>query len=153
MSVKPIDIVKNSRDWLRSPRTSALAWWVPQGAIVVSLFVPVPLRTVIWIIALMWMRTACIFNAKRCGRTHCRYTGPFILLERRPLRLDSCATSFGGRAFFGRSGYQQALDRVCLAHSLNSPSQGEDANPLSAEHDTISWCLTRGAIFSTPPAS
>jgi hypothetical protein len=25
------------------------------------------------------MGTACILNAKRCGRTHCRYTGPFYL--------------------------------------------------------------------------
>ena len=73
------DIIKASRDWLRSPRTSVLAWWVPQGAIVVGLFVPVPLRTKIWIVALIWMGTACILNAKRCGRTHCRYTGPYYL--------------------------------------------------------------------------
>lgn len=25
------------------------------------------------------MGTACILNAKRCGRTHCRYTGPYYL--------------------------------------------------------------------------
>src|SRR5437016_12997510 len=55
------------------------AWWVPQGAIVVGLFVPVPPRTKIWIVALIWMGTACILNAKRCGRTHCRYTGPYYL--------------------------------------------------------------------------
>jgi hypothetical protein len=71
--------VETSRDWLRSPRTSALAWWVPQGAIVVSLFLAVPLRSAIWIVALIWMGTACMWNAKRCGRTHCRYTGPFYL--------------------------------------------------------------------------
>jgi hypothetical protein len=50
-----------------------------QGAIVASLFLPVPLRAVIWIAALIWMGTACILNAKRCGRTHCRYTRPFYL--------------------------------------------------------------------------
>jgi hypothetical protein len=32
-----------------------------------------------WIIALVWMGTACILNARRCGRTHCRYTGPYYL--------------------------------------------------------------------------
>jgi hypothetical protein len=79
MTVVASDLSKTSRDWLRSPRTSALAWWVPQGAIVISLFLPVSLRTVIWIVALSWMGTACILNARRCGRTHCRYTGPYYL--------------------------------------------------------------------------
>jgi len=79
MNVMASDTIKTSRDWLRSPRTSALAWWVPQGAIVISLFLPVPLRTVTWIVALGWMGTACILNARRCGRTHCRYTGPYYL--------------------------------------------------------------------------
>ncbi len=36
-------------------------------------------RAVIWIIALIWMGTACILNARRCNRTHCRYTGPYYL--------------------------------------------------------------------------
>ena len=26
------------------------------------------------------MGGACIANARRCGRTHCRFTGPFYLL-------------------------------------------------------------------------
>jgi len=73
------EAVETSRDWLRSPRTSALAWWLPQGAIVLGLLIPVPIRTSIWIVALIWMGTACILNAKRCGRTHCRYTGPYYL--------------------------------------------------------------------------
>src|SRR5438876_11469340 len=73
------DTVQRSRDWLRSPRTNLLAWWIPQAAILAGLFVPVPVRSVIWIIALTWMGTACILNARRCGRTHCRYTGPYYL--------------------------------------------------------------------------
>ena len=73
------DTLETSRDWLRSPRTSALAWWVPQSAIIASLFFAVSLRTVIWVVALIWMGTACILNAKRCARTHCRYTGPYYL--------------------------------------------------------------------------
>ena len=73
------DSVKHSKDWLRSPRTSLFAWWIPQGAVVASLLVPIPVRAVIWIAALIWMGTACIVNAKRCGRTHCRYTGPYYL--------------------------------------------------------------------------
>ena len=73
------DIARSSLDWLRSPRTNLFAWWIPQAAIVAALFAPVPARTVIWIGALTWMGTACILNARRCGRTHCRYTGPYYL--------------------------------------------------------------------------
>lgn len=68
-----------SRDWLGSVHTSLLAWWVPKAAILAGLFVPVSFRAVIWIIALIWMGTACILNARRCNRTHCRYTGPYYL--------------------------------------------------------------------------
>jgi hypothetical protein len=73
------DIVHSSRDWLRSPHTSLLAWWIPQAAILAGLFAPVAVRIAIWIIALSWMGTACVLNAKRCGRTHCRFTGPYYL--------------------------------------------------------------------------
>ncbi len=71
--------VQSSRDWLRSPGTNLLAWWIPQTAMLAGLFIPVPVRTVMWIIALIWMGTACILNTRRCGRTHCRYTGPYYL--------------------------------------------------------------------------
>jgi hypothetical protein len=73
------DIAHRSRDWLRSPHTSLLAWWIPQAAILAGLFATVPVRTAVWIIALIWMGSACILNAKRCGRTHCRFTGPYYL--------------------------------------------------------------------------
>src|SRR5258708_15284427 len=73
------DIVQCSRDWLSSPRTNALAWWIPKAAIVAALFIPPPARTGVWIIALVWMGTACILNSRRCGLTHCRYTGPYYL--------------------------------------------------------------------------
>ena len=45
----------------------------------VALLLPVPVRSVIWMVALMWMGSACILNARQCGRTHCRYTGPYYL--------------------------------------------------------------------------
>jgi hypothetical protein len=57
-----------------------LAWWIPKAAILAGLFVPVSVRAVIWIIALGWMGAACILNARRCSRTHCRYTGPYYLV-------------------------------------------------------------------------
>src|SRR3989442_10529673 len=70
---------QTSRDWLGSVQTSLLAWWMPKAAILAGLFFPVSVRAVIWIIALIWMGTACILNARRCNRTHCRYTGPYYL--------------------------------------------------------------------------
>jgi hypothetical protein len=70
---------QTARDWLGSVHTSLLAWWVPKAGILAGLFAPVSFRAVIWIIALIWMGTACILNARRCNRTHCRYTGPYYL--------------------------------------------------------------------------
>jgi hypothetical protein len=67
------------RDWLADPRVNAVAWWLPVGALIASLFAPLPFRIGIWTTALAWMGTACILNSRRCGRTHCRYTGPYYL--------------------------------------------------------------------------
>ena len=68
-----------SRDWLASTPSSLLAWWIPNAALLIGLFVPIPVRVVIWTVALIWMGVACILNSRRCGRTHCRYTGPYYL--------------------------------------------------------------------------
>ena len=80
-------VVQSSRDWLRSPRTNLLAWWIPQAAMLAALLVPVPIRSVIWIAVLIWMGAACILNARRCGRTHCRYTGPYYLAMTLPVLI------------------------------------------------------------------
>jgi hypothetical protein len=50
-----------------------------------ALFLPVRIRVVVWIVALIWMGTACILNARRCKRTHCRYTGPYYLAMTAPV--------------------------------------------------------------------
>ena len=71
--------VRTSGDWLSSWQTNLVAWWIPQAAVLAGLFVPAPIRAVLWTIALIWMGAACILNARRCGRTHCRYTGPYYL--------------------------------------------------------------------------
>jgi hypothetical protein len=72
-------VAKPTKDWLGRVYTSAIAWWIPKGAIIAALFAPVLARAAVWTVALIWMGTACILNAKRCGRTHCRYTGPYYL--------------------------------------------------------------------------
>ena len=101
---KDNDSTKRSRDWLLTPRTSLMAWWIPQAAILAGLIVPVPARTAIWIIALIWMGTACILNAQRCGRTHCRFTGPFYLAMIFPvLALGLVSYSLSGWLVLGAS--------------------------------------------------
>jgi len=96
------NIARSSQDWLRSPRSNLLAWWIPQAAIVAALFAPAPIRAAIWIVALIWMGTACIMNAKRCGRTHCRYTGPYYLAMIVPaLVLGTDFVSVGISAWVG----------------------------------------------------
>lgn len=92
----PNGTAQASRDWLANPRSSLLAWWIPQAAIVAGLFAPALARAGIWVIALIWMGTACTLNARRCGRTHCRYTGPYYLAMIAPvLALGSDIVSAG----------------------------------------------------------
>ena len=72
-------------DWAGSLRSYALAWGLPHVALVLGLFTSTPQRAIIWSIALAWMGIACIVNARRCRRTHCRYTGPFYLVMIAPV--------------------------------------------------------------------
>src|SRR3546814_11244238 len=68
------------RDWVGTTRSFTVAWGIPILVIVASAFAEDSLRTLAWTAALAWMGTACLLNAHRCGRTHCRYTGPSYLL-------------------------------------------------------------------------
>ena len=126
------DTVQSSRDWLRNPRTNLLAWWMPQAAILAGLFVPVPLRSVIWIIALIWMGTACILNARRCGRIHCRYTGPYYLAMIAPVLLLACLILFRQLA----QGFRSADLRAHLA-ALSG------CDPASISQGAITYQLRR----------
>jgi len=68
-----------ANDWAGSVGAFAVAWGVPSVAVVGGAFLDVLPRTAIWSVALIWMGTACLMNARRCGRIHCRYTGPYYL--------------------------------------------------------------------------
>ncbi|MGY3436812.1 MULTISPECIES: hypothetical protein [unclassified Marinovum] len=72
-------IDRSSKDLLGTMRNSILAWWLPLGAMLVAISFGDGLKTVIWVAALAWMGGACVANSRRCGRVHCRYTGPFLL--------------------------------------------------------------------------
>ena len=85
-----------STDWAGSIRTYGWAWGLPIAALVAGLLVAVPARAGIWTVALAWMGVACILNARRCGRTHCRFTGPYYLAMILPvLALGSGIVSVG----------------------------------------------------------
>lgn len=69
-----------SKDWAGDKRTFVMLWGLPSGAMLAAGFLgPMP-RTIIWTVVLLWMGGACVANARRCHRTHCRFTGPFLIL-------------------------------------------------------------------------
>ena len=67
-------------DWVSDSRTYLIAWGLPTFALLVGIVLPPAVRTILWSTALIWMGTACILNALRCGRMHCYLTGPFFLV-------------------------------------------------------------------------
>lgn len=78
---------RSTKDWAGNLRAYALAWGVPLIALVSGAQFDPAARTAIWAAALVWMGAACLINARRCGRTHCRYTGPFYLALILPVLL------------------------------------------------------------------
>jgi hypothetical protein len=106
MKIAPVQAsAKTSEDWVGGVRSYALAWGLPTAALVGGLLVDVPLRTAIWTLALAWMGTACLINARRCGRTHCRFTGPFYLAMILPaLALGSGLIAAGLPAWLALAG-------------------------------------------------
>jgi len=87
---------RSIRDWAGSIRTYGWVWGLPIVAIGVALFMDVRVRTVIWTFALIVMGTACVLNARRCGRTHCRYTGPYYLMMILPVIMLGSGVLAGG---------------------------------------------------------
>jgi hypothetical protein len=101
-------IAKSAPDWVGNARSNFLAWWMPKGAIIAALFAPVPMRAAIWTTAaVVWMGTACILNVRRCGRTHCRYTGPYYLAMIPPVIL--LASGLVTANFYGWVGWPLSL--------------------------------------------
>jgi hypothetical protein len=64
---------------LAARRIGWLVWGVPIAVIVAAGFAPPLWRTILWCGALTAAGVACVINARRCGRRHCFYTGPFYL--------------------------------------------------------------------------
>lgn len=68
-----------AKDWADDTRAFLIVWGLPIGAIITALVVNPGPRAVIWTVALLWMGGACLANARRCGRIHCLFTGPFLI--------------------------------------------------------------------------
>jgi hypothetical protein len=119
---------------------------MPKAAILAGLFVPVSVRAVIWIIALVWMGTACILNARRCNRTHCRYTGPYYLAMIVPVVvLGMGVVSAGPQSGYGGSSPSVRPDIAHCAISVVSQKRKCPGSRGSV--------LPSGAgIVSLPPA-
>ena len=66
-------------DWAGGGRSFTLLWGLPATIMLLASLFEAPQRTVIWTTALLWMGVACLANARRCGRTHCRF-GPYFIL-------------------------------------------------------------------------
>lgn len=75
-----------TRDRVRS-RAALLLWWLPATVVLVGVFTPA-VRPWLWIPALLVMGGACLENAARCRRLHCRITGPLFLAGAAATALD-----------------------------------------------------------------
>jgi hypothetical protein len=67
------------KDWAGDLTTFTLMWGIPTATMLAALLFEPMLRAAVWAVMLTWVGSACIANARRCGRTHCYYTRPFFL--------------------------------------------------------------------------
>ena len=64
-----------AKDWVQGRRMMIWGW--PALGLIVSGVLDLEMYA--WPPLLAWMGVACLLNARRCGRRHCFYTGPFFL--------------------------------------------------------------------------
>jgi hypothetical protein len=65
--------------WCKGP-SGFFLWCLPWFVFVVGSSAPSGLRTALWTTSFAVMGAACLLNAARCGRVHCRFTGPFFIV-------------------------------------------------------------------------
>ena len=67
-------------DFLSTLPGVLIGWGLPIAAMLLAIGVPHPVKTWVWVAALILMGTACLWNARRCKRRHCFWTAPFFLV-------------------------------------------------------------------------
>ncbi len=92
----------SARDILSRPWLAGAVFWLPAAVIVLSgnLNIGNRWQAGVWAVCLGIMAAGCLVNALRCGRTHCYFTGPFLIL----MGLASLAYGFGALPL-GTSGW------------------------------------------------
>lgn len=69
------------RDLVANAGSMLLLWLFPAAMMLLAVCCATGwIVTSIWTLALALMGGACLINARRCGRRHCYFTGPFFLL-------------------------------------------------------------------------
>ena len=87
-----------AEDWTRSRKGELLGWGLPVAVMVAAGVFDV--QAALWPAALLWMGVACLVNARRCGRRHCFFTGPFFLaMAAMALLLGLEIVSLGGNGW------------------------------------------------------
>ncbi len=69
--------MNDHKDWASIGRGQLAGWGLPAIAMIAA--AGLDLEALVWPVALAWMGGACLANARRCGRMHCFFTGPFLL--------------------------------------------------------------------------
>jgi len=85
----------------------------------VSVFAPNPewAAPIAWTVAFSWMGGACLLNARRCGRLHCYFSGPILLVGAlAALALSAGVVDFGVRGLSITVAVTLAL--ACLTYGL-----------------------------------
>ncbi len=103
-----------TRDLLSRRRVALLVYAAPTVAIIATttLGASEEVLTVVWTLGFAVMGVACVLNAVRCGRMHCYFTGPFLLL------IAAAALLHGLRAVtLGPKGWQW-LSLVAIAGTI-----------------------------------
>ena len=87
------DAIRVTRDFVRDRRASFLIWGLP-ALVMVGTWPPglgSEAHGLIWASCLSVFGFGCVANARRCGRMHCFFTGPFFL----SMALVSLVHGFG----------------------------------------------------------
>jgi hypothetical protein len=84
---------QSARDILSSPWLAGAVFCLPAVVIVLSGNIGIGSRwqAGVWTVCLGVIAAGCLVNALRCGRMHCYFTGPFLIL----MALASLSYGFG----------------------------------------------------------